>query len=150
MESSIDPAKKPLKKDSSHAPAEFRRIRLDTMIGMAFSNLIALSVIVTTAVTLHDSIHLSKPESGSGPALGGEEWLERALSHLGRHADSGVADLEMHGVGSDAWTLTAGKFIGFVMNTIAQAYICQHLSRARFAPLGIDPCIDERQLDVAQ
>jgi NRAMP (natural resistance-associated macrophage protein)-like metal ion transporter len=52
-EQRIDPEKKPLKKDSSDAPAEFRRIRLDTMIGMAFSNLIALSIIVTTAATLH-------------------------------------------------------------------------------------------------
>ncbi|WP_426612529.1 NRAMP family divalent metal transporter [Bradyrhizobium sp. McL0616] len=52
-EQRIDPEKKPLKKDSSDAPAEFRRIRLDTMIGMAFSNLIALSIIITTAATLH-------------------------------------------------------------------------------------------------
>ena len=52
-EQRIDIEKKPLKKDSSDAPAEFRRIRLDTMIGMAFSNLIALSIIITTAATLH-------------------------------------------------------------------------------------------------
>lgn len=52
-EQRIDADKKPLKKDSSDAPEEFRRIRLDTMIGMAFSNLIALSIIVTTAATLH-------------------------------------------------------------------------------------------------
>ncbi|MBR1092060.1 divalent metal cation transporter [Bradyrhizobium manausense] len=51
-EQRIDPEKKPLKRDLSDAPAEFRRIRLDTMIGMAFSNLIALSIIVTTAATL--------------------------------------------------------------------------------------------------
>jgi hypothetical protein len=36
------------------------------------------------------------------------------------------------------------------MNSIAQAYICQHLGRACFAPFGIDPGIDERQLDVTQ
>jgi len=52
-EQRIDNNKKPLKKDASDAPEEFRRIRLDTMIGMAFSNLIALSIIVTTASTLH-------------------------------------------------------------------------------------------------
>ncbi|MET4842585.1 NRAMP family divalent metal transporter [Bradyrhizobium japonicum] len=52
-EQRIDADKKPLKKDSYDAPEEFRRIRLDTMIGMAFSNLIALSIIVTTAATLH-------------------------------------------------------------------------------------------------
>ncbi|WP_426611158.1 NRAMP family divalent metal transporter [Bradyrhizobium sp. McL0616] len=52
-EQRIDDDKKPLKKDSSDAPEEFRRIRLDTLIGMAFSNLIALSIIITTAATLH-------------------------------------------------------------------------------------------------
>ena len=52
-EQRIDADKKPLMKDSTDAPEEFRRIRLDTMIGMAFSNLIALSIIVTTAATLH-------------------------------------------------------------------------------------------------
>jgi len=52
-EQRIDAKKKPLKRDLSDAPEEFRRIRLDTLIGMAFSNLIALSIIVTTAATLH-------------------------------------------------------------------------------------------------
>lgn len=52
-EQRIDAKKKPLKKALSDAPEEFRRIRLDTLIGMAFSNLIALSIIVTTAATLH-------------------------------------------------------------------------------------------------
>ncbi|SEM28207.1 Nramp family divalent metal transporter [Bradyrhizobium sp. OK095] len=52
-EQRIDPKKTPLKKEASTANAEFRRIRLDTMIGMAFSNLIALSIIITTAATLH-------------------------------------------------------------------------------------------------
>jgi len=52
-EQRIDAQKRPLKKDSSDAPEEFRRIRLDTLIGMAFSNLIGLSIIITTAATLH-------------------------------------------------------------------------------------------------
>jgi NRAMP (natural resistance-associated macrophage protein)-like metal ion transporter len=52
-EQRIDSKKRPLKKDSSAASKEFRRIRLDTLIGMAFSNLIALSIIITTAATLH-------------------------------------------------------------------------------------------------
>jgi Mn2+/Fe2+ NRAMP family transporter len=52
-EQRIDSKKTPLKKDSSTAANEFRRIRLDTLIGMAFSNLIALSIIITTATTLH-------------------------------------------------------------------------------------------------
>jgi NRAMP (natural resistance-associated macrophage protein)-like metal ion transporter len=52
-EQRIDAAKKPLKHDATHAREEFNRIRLDTLIGMAFSNLIALSIIITTAATLH-------------------------------------------------------------------------------------------------
>jgi NRAMP (natural resistance-associated macrophage protein)-like metal ion transporter len=52
-EERIDPDKTPLKKDSSDARAEYRRIRLDTLIGMAFSNLIGISIIITTAATLH-------------------------------------------------------------------------------------------------
>ncbi|WP_234679764.1 Nramp family divalent metal transporter [Bradyrhizobium monzae] len=52
-EQRIDDEKAPLKKDSSTARAEFRRIQLDTLIGMAFSNLIAISIIITTATTLH-------------------------------------------------------------------------------------------------
>jgi NRAMP (natural resistance-associated macrophage protein)-like metal ion transporter len=52
-EQRIDRAKKPLKKDGKKAPAEFRRIRTDTLVGMAFSNLIALAIIITTAAVLH-------------------------------------------------------------------------------------------------
>jgi Mn2+/Fe2+ NRAMP family transporter len=52
-EQRIDPAKRPLKKESSDAQQEYRRIRLDTLIGMAFSNLIGLSIIITAAATLH-------------------------------------------------------------------------------------------------
>jgi Mn2+/Fe2+ NRAMP family transporter len=35
------------------AGAEFSRIRADTLTGMAFSNVIALSIILTTAAALH-------------------------------------------------------------------------------------------------
>jgi Mn2+/Fe2+ NRAMP family transporter len=35
------------------APAAFARIRADTLAGMAFSNLIAIAIIVTTAATFH-------------------------------------------------------------------------------------------------
>jgi Mn2+/Fe2+ NRAMP family transporter len=52
-EQRIDPEKQPLKKGPSEAHEEYRRIRLDTLVGMAFSNLIGISIIVTTAATLH-------------------------------------------------------------------------------------------------
>jgi NRAMP (natural resistance-associated macrophage protein)-like metal ion transporter len=43
----------PLNRAPWQAHAEFHRIRLDTYIGMAISNLVALSIVVTTAATLH-------------------------------------------------------------------------------------------------
>lgn len=52
-EQRIDPAKRPLKQQITKKEQEFWRIRLDTMIGMAFSNLIAIAIIMTTAATLH-------------------------------------------------------------------------------------------------
>jgi NRAMP (natural resistance-associated macrophage protein)-like metal ion transporter len=48
-----DPKAKPLKVAEEQAPAEFERIRLDTYIGMAFSNIVALFIVITTATTLH-------------------------------------------------------------------------------------------------
>lgn len=50
-EQRIHPDKKPLKDD---ARSEERELwHLDTMIGMAFSNIIAIAIIITTAATLH-------------------------------------------------------------------------------------------------
>ena len=49
----VDATKRPLIEKHYGARREFHRIRADTIIGMAFSNLIALSIIVTAAATLH-------------------------------------------------------------------------------------------------
>jgi Mn2+/Fe2+ NRAMP family transporter len=49
----IDKDKKPLKRDASTLKSELGRIRADTMVGMAFSNAIAIAIIITTAATLH-------------------------------------------------------------------------------------------------
>ncbi|MGH6936160.1 MAG: divalent metal cation transporter [Methylocella sp.] len=43
----------PLKYAPHQAKGALERIRLDTYIGMAFSNLVAIAIIVTTAATLH-------------------------------------------------------------------------------------------------
>ena len=43
----------PLNRAPWQAHAEFHRIRVDTYIGMAISNLVALFIVVTTAATLH-------------------------------------------------------------------------------------------------
>jgi NRAMP (natural resistance-associated macrophage protein)-like metal ion transporter len=49
----INPDEHPLIEHPEEAPAEIRRIEIDTYIGMALSNLIALCIIITTAATLH-------------------------------------------------------------------------------------------------
>jgi NRAMP (natural resistance-associated macrophage protein)-like metal ion transporter len=54
-EQRIDPGKKPLKDEPHKATKENKRIRIDTMFGMAVSNLIAIAIIMTTAATLHAS-----------------------------------------------------------------------------------------------
>ena len=52
-EQRIDPDKKPLKLTPSKKGEEFARIRMDTLVGMALSNIIGIAIIITTAATLH-------------------------------------------------------------------------------------------------
>lgn len=47
------PGARPLIRAPEQAAAEFSRIRIDTCVGMAISNVIALFIVVTTAATLH-------------------------------------------------------------------------------------------------
>jgi NRAMP (natural resistance-associated macrophage protein)-like metal ion transporter len=47
------PEARPLERAPEQAPQEFRRIRLDTYIGMGLSNLVALFIIITAAATLN-------------------------------------------------------------------------------------------------
>jgi Mn2+/Fe2+ NRAMP family transporter len=49
----VDHSEKPLVQAPRQAPDAFARIRADTLAGMAFSNLIALAIIVTTVATLN-------------------------------------------------------------------------------------------------
>ena len=48
-----DDEAQPLKNAPEQAPAEMTRIRVDTYLGMALSNIVALAIIITTAATLH-------------------------------------------------------------------------------------------------
>jgi NRAMP (natural resistance-associated macrophage protein)-like metal ion transporter len=48
-----NPEAHPLKRAPEQAPAELSRIRIDTYLGMALSNVIALFIIITTAATLN-------------------------------------------------------------------------------------------------
>ena len=45
--------RKPLLDKPAQGPDALSRIRVDTYVGMAFSNLVALAIIITTAATLH-------------------------------------------------------------------------------------------------
>jgi Mn2+/Fe2+ NRAMP family transporter len=47
------PRQKPLREAPRRAKSQFRRIRVDTLVGMAFSNLVALAIIMAAAATLH-------------------------------------------------------------------------------------------------
>ena len=49
----IDEAAHPLTEAPEEAPAEIRRLEIDTYVGMGLSNLIALFIIITTGATLH-------------------------------------------------------------------------------------------------
>src|SRR6266436_1897538 len=51
----VNPHEFPLKKKPLQAFQQFRRIALDTRIGMALSNIVALFIILTTAATLHSA-----------------------------------------------------------------------------------------------
>ena len=48
-----EPERKPLVRAPSQGPDAIERIRVDTYVGMAFSNLVALAIMVTTAATLN-------------------------------------------------------------------------------------------------
>jgi Mn2+/Fe2+ NRAMP family transporter len=49
----LNKSEHPLKRKPLEADGAFRRIAVDTRTGMAFSNLVAIAIILTTAVTLH-------------------------------------------------------------------------------------------------
>ncbi len=49
------PERTPLRQEPGQAPVALARIQLDTVIGMGFSNLVALAILVTAAATLNRS-----------------------------------------------------------------------------------------------
>jgi NRAMP (natural resistance-associated macrophage protein)-like metal ion transporter len=48
-----EPLDRPLRDDPTEGPSALARIKLDTLVGMGFSNLVALAILVTAAATLH-------------------------------------------------------------------------------------------------
>ena len=60
----------PLRDSVEQAPTEFARIRLDTLIGMALSGVVALFIVITTASTLHaQGIHTIQTAAEAAEAL---------------------------------------------------------------------------------
>jgi Mn2+/Fe2+ NRAMP family transporter len=49
----VKPKRSPLRMARRQAPSAMARIRADTLTGMAFSNVIAVAIMITTAATLH-------------------------------------------------------------------------------------------------
>ena len=70
------PASAPLRDAPHQARANFSRIKVDTFIGMGFSNLVAFCIILTAAVTLHmhgiDTIDTSAQAAAALRPLAGE------------------------------------------------------------------------------
>lgn len=79
-EQRIDKTQKPLKRDEANRHSELRRIRIDTLVGMAFSNLIAIAIMMTTAATLHAG-HVTEIRS-SAEAAAALKPLAGALAEL--------------------------------------------------------------------
>ena len=80
-EQHANPQARTLKDAPEQASANFRRIKVDTVIGMAFSNGVAFCIILTTAVTLHlhgiTEIHSSEQAASALRPIAGEFafWL---------------------------------------------------------------------------
>jgi NRAMP (natural resistance-associated macrophage protein)-like metal ion transporter len=97
----INGGESPLKRKPWQAFQQFRRIALDTRVGMALSNLIALFIILTTAATIHAAGHTG--------TIGSAAEAARALQPLaGRFAFSLFA-LGIIGTGLLAVPVLAGS-----------------------------------------
>jgi Mn2+/Fe2+ NRAMP family transporter len=91
----------PLKRRPEQALPEFRRIALDTWVGMGFSNLVAFFIILTTAVTLH--------AAGAGKGIETSADAARALQPLAGHFAFLLFALGIIGTGLLALPVLAGS-----------------------------------------
>jgi NRAMP (natural resistance-associated macrophage protein)-like metal ion transporter len=72
-----EPLDRPLCDDPAEGPGALARIKLDTMVGMGFSNLVALAILVTAAATLHQA-GISQVDSAAQAA----QALQPLAGHL--------------------------------------------------------------------
>jgi NRAMP (natural resistance-associated macrophage protein)-like metal ion transporter len=91
----------PLKKKPSQALAQFRRIAMDTRVGMGFSNMVAFFIILTTAVTLHVAGGASEIKTAADAA--------KALQPLAGNLAFGLFALGIIGTGMLAIPVLAGS-----------------------------------------
>ena len=94
------PGAKALLDSPAAAPHELARIRIDTYVGMAFSNLVALFIMLTTAATLH-AHNITTIETSAQAA--------EALRPLAGRFASGVFALGIIGTGLLALPVLAGS-----------------------------------------
>jgi NRAMP (natural resistance-associated macrophage protein)-like metal ion transporter len=137
----------PLKKKPWQAMKQFRRIALDTRVGMGFSNLVAYFIILTTAATLHAAGTAAVIQSSADaakalePLAGRSAFLLFALGIVGTgmlavpvlsgSAAYAVADLFHWRASLEHKAGQAPKFYG-VLAVATMAGVCLDF-------LGIDP-----------
>jgi NRAMP (natural resistance-associated macrophage protein)-like metal ion transporter len=137
---------KPLCLTASTAGPELRRIRIDTLTGMAFSTLISLAIVFATAATLHaNGVHDIETSSQAAEALrpiaGGFAFALFAVGIIGTGmlavpvlaGSAAYAVTEMAGIAGslDARPLSARLFYGTIAATT--------LAGAAISGVGIDP-----------
>lgn len=137
---------KPLAVTPRQAGPELRRIRTDTLTGMAFSSLVSLAIVFATAATLHASgvsgIETSAQAAEAlRPVAGQFAFLMFAVGIIGTGllavpilaGSAAYAVTEMFGVAGslDEKPVRARLFYGTIAATT--------LAGAALAPIGIDP-----------
>ncbi len=137
---------KPLCLTPAAADGEFRRIRVDTLTGMAFSTLISLAIVFATAATLHaegirDIATSAQAAEALRPLAGPFAFAMFALGIIGTGllavpvlaGSAAYAVTEMAGMagGLDAKPLSARLFYGTIAATT--------LAGASLSAIGIDP-----------
>lgn len=83
-----EPLRQPLLKQPKQAGPALARIRVDTLVGMAFSNLVALAILITSAATLHAQgvVHIETAAEAAAalrPVAGSSAFVLFALGIVG-------------------------------------------------------------------
>jgi NRAMP (natural resistance-associated macrophage protein)-like metal ion transporter len=95
-----EPEAAPLRKKPQQAPREMRRITLDTTVGMAVSNIVAIAIMMSTAATLHAH---GKTEIGSAADVA------EALKPIAGNFAFGLFSLGIIGTGLLSLPVLAGS-----------------------------------------